>query len=256
MHTQRWKITLEYDGAPFVGWQRQRGDAPSVQGAVEAALYAFCQQHITVHGAGRTDAGVHAAGQVAHFDLAYGQRPLEAAILMKALNALVRPLPIAVLDAQCVPPDFHARFGAREKLYRYRIVNRKAPPALVAGHVWHIHSPLHVEAMQGAAKYLTGHHDFTSFRDSHCQAKSPMRTLDALDIECQGQEIIVWARARSFLHHQVRIIVGTLVKVGQEHWIPEDVKRALEACNRCAAGPTAPAQGLTLINVQYKGSWG
>ena len=244
----RWKILVEYDGGPFFGWQRQEAGVPTVQGAVEAAIMAFCQQNSTVHGAGRTDAGVHAAGQVAHFDLS---RPCAPNVLCNALNAHLRPAPIAVLDAQAVGPDFHARFSAQEKVYLYRMLVRVAPPALDAGRVWHLRRPLDVQAMRRACAALKGRHDFSAFRGSQCQAKSPIRTLDELRIEEDGQEVLLWARARSFLHNQVRILAGTLAKIGRGTWTAQDAARILQGRDRRTAGPTAPPQGLSLMRVQY-----
>ncbi len=252
----RWKIVVAYHGAGYAGWQRQT-DAPSVQGAIEAALYAFCQREITLYGAGRTDAGVHAVGQVAHFDLDYGDRALSGEVLVRALNAHLRPQNIAIVSACPVPDSFHARFAAVDKIYRYRILVRSAPPVLEQGLLWHLRGPLDVEAMREGAAHVVGHHDFSSFRDSHCQAKSPVRTLDVLDItshpydEEGGVEIVMTARARSFLHHQIRIIAGTLALIGQGKWKPCDVATALKGCNRSCAGPTAPAQGLCLMHVGY-----
>lgn len=251
MAAQRWKIVIEYDGAPFAGWQRQEPGTPTVQGALEAALTAFCQRAIPVHGAGRTDAGVHAAGQVAHFDLDYGARPLDGATLARALNAHLRPAPVAVTRVEPVSRDFHARFSASSKTYRYRILARPAPPALEAGRVWHLRGALDLGAMRAGAAYLVGHHDFTSFRCVHCQARNPVRTLGALEIDTEGQEVVLTARGRSFLHHQVRIIAGTLAKVGQGGWTPGDVAAALAARDRVRAGPTAPPQGLLLERIEY-----
>jgi tRNA pseudouridine38-40 synthase len=248
MTAQRWILTVEYDGAPFAGWQRQEGAVPTVQGALEAAVRAFCGQTAAVHGAGRTDAGVHAAGQVAHVDLA---RPCAPEEVIGALNAHLRPAPVAVLAAAPAPPDFHARFTRNMKTYRYRILARPAPPALDAGRVWHLRGPLDVGAMRAAAGVLVGHHDFTSFRAAGCQGSGPVRTLDALEVAADGAEVVLTARARSFLHNQVRIIVGTLAKVGRGVWSAGDVARILAARDRTQAGPTAPPQGLTLMEVDY-----
>lgn len=253
----RWKITIEYAGTDYSGWQRQAGGVRSIQQSIEEAINKFCQQEITITVAGRTDAGVHARGQVAHFDLDYGTRPLDGFDFAKALNAHLRPQPIAIVSAEKVADDFHARFMATNKLYQYRILNRSAPPTFDQDFVWHFKKPLDVKAMQEGARHLLGHHDFTTFRDSECQAKTPMRTLDRLEITArgydayEGKEIIIEAEGRSFLHHQVRNMVGTLALVGEGKWCPEDVKTALEARDRTKGGPTAPATGLTLVRVDY-----
>lgn len=256
MAIKRWKIIIEYNGSPFSGWQRQ-ADALSVQQAIEEALYKFCQQDIRIHVAGRTDAGVHAKGQVAHFDLDYGERPLSGFDLAKAINAHLRPLPVAILHAEEVNSEFHARFDAQNKLYTYRILCRRSAPAIEENLVWWRKWPLDIKPMAKAAKHLIGHHDFTTFRDSQCQAKSPERTLDRIEIEEKaydaygGHEILIHAEGRSFLHHQVRNIVGTLSLVGDGKWQPEDVKTALEARDRTKGGPTAPAEGLYLVRVDF-----
>ncbi len=255
MTAQRWKLTVEYNGAKFFGWQRQDDNAPTVQQVLEDAVFAFCQQRITIHVAGRTDAGVHAAAQICHFDLE--DRPVTPYDLIKAINALSRPHAVAVLKAEETDPEFHARFAAKNKLYTYRVLNRLAPPVLEQGRMWHHRRELNVDAMRNAAKFLLGHHDFTTFRDSDCQAKSPEKTLDRLDIEVLpydahgGRELRFHAEAKSFLHHQVRNMVGTLMQVGDNKWTPEDVKTALDARDRRAGGPTAPADGLYLIRVDY-----
>jgi tRNA pseudouridine38-40 synthase len=243
----RYRVTLEYDGEGFVGWQRQE-NGPSIQAALEDAIAGFCGERVTVHGAGRTDAGVHALGQVAHFDL---EKETDARTVREALNAHLRPEPIAVLDASAADPDFHARFAATERRYLYRILNRRAPPTLDRGRVWHVAAALDVEAMHEAAQALVGKHDFSSFRAAECQAKSPVKTLDALAVAREGEEIAITARARSFLHHQVRNITGTLRLVGEGKWSRTQVEAALAARDRAAAGPTAPAHGLYLVSVRY-----
>ena len=243
----RWKLTLEYDGGPFVGWQRQ-DNGPSVQAAVERAVTAFCGETVAVFGAGRTDAGVHAAGQVAHADIV---KEATADTVRDALNFHLKPDPIAVLAAEAAPADFHARFSATMRHYRYRILNRRAPPALDRGQVWHVGTPLDAAAMHVAAQLLVGKHDFTSFRAVACQADSPVKTLDALSVTAAGEEIHLLARARSFLHHQVRNIAGTLKLVGEGRWSAGDVAAALAARDRSRAGPTAPPEGLCLMRVDY-----
>lgn len=252
----RYKVTVEYNGQGYAGWQRQP-DVLSVQQVVEEAILGFSNQNVSITAAGRTDAGVHACGQVFHVDLKSFSKPMNGFAILKAINAYLRPNPIAVIDVQVVDEDFHARFSAINKLYRYRIINRPGVPVLEQELCWHIGRTLDVEAMCEGAKYLLGHHDFTTFRASECQAKSPMRTLDQLDIyerpydTCGGREIIIEPQAQSFLHHQVRNIVGTLSLVGLGKWQPEDVKTALEAKNRAEGGPTAPANGLYLMRVDY-----
>lgn len=243
----RYKLTIEYDGRAFVGWQRQ-DNGLGVQQVVEEALTAFSGESATVHCAGRTDAGVHAFGQVAHLDLVRDWPPDR---VRDALNAQVRPHAVSVLAAEIVPDDFHARFSATERRYEYRILNRRAPPALWRGAVWWLPTPLDCAAMNAAAEILLGRHDFTSFRATGCQAKSPVKTLDELAVRRQGETIAVTARARSFLHHQVRNMVGTLAWVGAGKWTADGVARALEARDRSAAGPTAPAEGLYLVGVGY-----
>ncbi len=243
----RYKIVVEYDGGDFVGWQRQ-ANGPSVQQALEEAIHGFCGERVLVEGAGRTDAGVHALGQAAHFDLA---KETTADTVMKAVNFHLKPAPVAVLSAEEVPGDFHARFSATKRAYLYRIVNRRAPLALDRGRAWFVPQPLDAAAMHAAAQVLVGHHDFTSFRASECQAKSPVKTLDLLSVQRLGEEIEVRAEARSFLHHQVRNFVGSLKLVGEGRWSAGDLRRVLEARDRAAAGPTAPAAGLYLTSVGY-----
>jgi len=243
----RYKLTLEYDGRGFVGWQRQ-DNGPSVQAALEAAVKRFCGEAVTAHAAGRTDAGVHALAQVAHIDL---DEETGADTLRDALNFHLRPAAVAVLAAEAVADDFHARFSATERAYRYRIVNRRAPLALDRGRAWFVPVPLDAGAMHEAARALLGKHDFTSFRAGGCQAKSPVKTLDALEVSRDGDEIRIEARARSFLHHQVRNMAGSLRLAGEGKWSRADMERALAARDRRAAGPTAPADGLYLVAVRY-----
>jgi tRNA pseudouridine38-40 synthase len=243
----RYKLTLEYDGGPFCGWQRQ-ADQPSVQQALEQAVEAFCGEQVTAYAAGRTDAGVHALGQVAHLDLA---REVGLDTLRNALNYHLRPLPIVVLEAAEAAPDFHARFSARARHYRYLIVNRPAPLALERGYAWFVPGRLDAEIMHEAASRLVGQHDFSSFRSALCQAKSPIKTLDAINVSRRGAQVEIGVRARSFLHHQVRNMVGTLKLIGQHRWPVEQIEATLEARTRAAAGPTAPACGLYLVRVDY-----
>jgi tRNA pseudouridine38-40 synthase len=246
----RYRLTLEYDGGPFVGWQRQTS-GPSVQAALEAALAKFTGEAPEATAAGRTDAGVHALGQVVHVDLARDWQPQK---ICDALNYHLRPDPVSAIAAAQVTDTFHARLSAIRRSYLYRILNRRAPPALEAGRVWHVERTLDVEAMHDAAQALVGHHDFTSFRASICQARSPVKTLDRLAVRRVGDEIHVDASARSFLHHQVRNLVGTIAQVGLGKWTRRDVERALAARDRRAAGPTAPAEGLYLVDVGYPGA--
>ncbi len=243
----RYKLTLEYDGRGFVGWQRQ-DNGPSVQAALETAVKRFCGEAVSVEAAGRTDSGVHALGQVAHVDL---DKAADGDTLRDALNFHLKPAAVAVLSAEAVAPDFHARFSATERRYRYRIVNRRARLTLDEGRAWFVPVALDAGAMGDAAQALVGRHDFTSFRATECQAKSPVKTLDALEVSREGEEIRIEARARSFLHHQVRNMVGTLKLVGEGKWTRDDVARALAARDRKAAGPTAPADGLYLVAVRY-----
>ncbi|MFY8106008.1 MAG: tRNA pseudouridine(38-40) synthase TruA [Elstera sp.] len=244
----RYRFTLEYDGTPYSGWQRQRSGVPSVQAAVEQALLACTQEVVTVHTCGRTDAGVHARGQVAHVTLAKEWSPYR---LMQAVNFHLKPQPVAILDARAVADDWHARFSCIGRWYLYRILCRTAPPALERNRVWSVAYTLDAEAMQEGARRLIGLHDFTSFRASLCQADSPIRTLDRLEVSRVGEEIHIIAAARSFLHHQVRNMVGTLALVGQKKWTADDVTAALEAKDRSAAGPTAPAEGLYFMGAVY-----
>jgi tRNA pseudouridine38-40 synthase len=243
----RYRVTLEYDGGPFAGWQRQEG-APSVQAALEEAIFKLTSERVTAAGAGRTDAGVHARGQVAHFDIG---KDFTGDKLRDALNAHLRPDPVSVVDAALVPDAFHARFWATARHYEYRILCRRAPPALDRGRVWHVARPLDAEAMHASAQLLVGHHDFTTFRSVQCQAKSPEKTLERLDVQRQGDEIAIYASARSFLHNQVRSMVGSLKMVGEGKWRTRDMERALAARDRTACGPVAPPEGLTLLRVDY-----
>ncbi len=243
----RYRLTLEYDGRDFVGWQRQ-ASGPSVQQVLEDAVRAFCGEATTVHAAGRTDAGVHALAQVAHLDLG---RDFPPERVMGALNAHLRPHPVAVLEVRRVTTDFHARFSAGERRYLYRILNRRAPPALDRGRVWHLVRPLETERMQEAAGLLVGRHDFSSFRDAQCQARSPLKTLRRLHVRRRGEIVEIHAAARSFLHHQVRIMVGTLVQVGTGRRPVAWVAEVLAARDRTRAGPTAPAEGLYFAGADY-----
>lgn len=243
----RFKLTLEYDGTPFSGWQRQEG-FPTVQGTLENVFADFLKEKVTVWGSGRTDAGVHARGQVAHVDL---NKPYKPIAIQGALNKRLRNIPISILAVEEVAPDFHARFSATSRTYEYLILNRRASSALDQTRAWWVVPSLSVEAMEEAASYLRGHHDFSSFRGSHCQASSPLKTLDRLFIVQEEEFIRIHTRARSFLHHQVRNMVGTLKRVGENKWPAQKVKEILEARDRRAAGPTAPAKGLYLTKIEF-----
>ncbi|HEY4274784.1 MAG TPA: tRNA pseudouridine(38-40) synthase TruA [Rhizomicrobium sp.] len=243
----RYRLTLEYDGGPFVGWQRQ-DNGPSVQGALEDAIEKFSGARVTVTGAGRTDAGVHALGQVAHFDL---EKEFAADKVRDALNHFLRPAPVVVLDAAVMDSEFHARFSATGRHYLYRILNRRSPPALDDGQVWHVAVALDADAMHHAAQTLVGQHDFTTFRAAECQAQSPVKTLDRLDVFRRGAEIHIEASARSFLHHQIRSFTGTLKLAGEGKWSARDVAAALAARDRSRCGPVAPPDGLYLVRVDY-----
>jgi tRNA pseudouridine38-40 synthase len=245
----RYKIIVEYDGSPFAGWQYQ-DNAPSVQRTLMTAVEAFSGEKVMVQGAGRTDAGVHALGQVAHFDLSSERAP---DTVRDALNAHLRPHPVAVLSAERVADAFDARRSAVRRHYLYRIANRRPDLALDRGRAWRVPRPLDHEAMHAAAQRLTGKHDFTTFRSTECQAKSPEKTLDRLDVSRAAGEIHIAATARSFLHNQVRSMVGSLVQVGDGKWTPADLGRALEARDRSACGPVAPPDGLYLMRVDYPG---
>jgi tRNA pseudouridine38-40 synthase len=243
----RYKLTVEYDGSGYVGWQRQN-NGPSIQAELERAVLAFCDEDTIVHGAGRTDAGVHAEAMTAHVDI---EKDVGADTVRDAMNHFLREVPVAVLQAEAVDDEFHARFSATARHYRYRILNRRPQPALDAGRVWWVRVRLDADAMADAAQELIGHHDFTSFRATLCQAKSPVKTLDRLMVLRHGEELVVEASAPSFLHHQVRNIVGTLKLVGEGKWTRGDVRDALAARDRAAGGPTAPPDGLSLVRVEY-----
>jgi len=243
----RYRLLIEYDGRPFHGFQAQ-ADLPSVQGALERAVKKFCGEVVRVGAAGRTDTGVHATGQVVHVDLA---KDWPAETVRNALNFHLMPDPVAVLEASVALGDWHSRFSATGRRYRYRILNRMAPPALDQGRVWHVKKPLDAAAMHEAAQVLVGHHDFTTFRDLACQAKSPMKTLDVANVRREGAEVILEFASRSFLHRQVRSMTGTLAEVGVGRWTKADVQAALEARDRRACGPVAPAEGLYLTGVAY-----
>lgn len=256
---QRYKLTIEYQGTDYAGWQRQEEGGPrTVQLAIQEAIQAFSGQSVTLYVAGRTDAGVHALGQVAHVNLESFNREMDEVEIAKAINAHLRSEPVAVLKVEKVSDDFHARFSATNKLYRYYISNRLASPTLRAGKTWYFKRPLDVDKMHEAAQLLLGHHDFTTFRDSQCQAKSPVKTLYRLDVwavpePTGGQEIIIETESQSFLHHQVRNMVGTLTLVGEGKWDNNDIVNALEAKDRTKGGQTAPSDGLYLVRIDYEG---
>lgn len=243
----RFKLTIEYDGGPFSGWQRLP-DGPSVQGALEDAVEKLAGARCEVIGAGRTDAGVHALAQVAHVDI---EKPFSADVVRDGLNAHLRPAPIAVLSAAEASPHFHARFDAVRRAYVYNIVNRRAPLAVGRGFAWRVSTPIDAETMHAAAQRLVGNHDFTTFRDANCQAKSPVKTLDRISVARSGDGIAVRCEAPSFLHRQVRSMVGTLVEVGLGKMNADDVSRILVAADRTQCGPVAPADGLFLARVDY-----
>ncbi|MGZ2411452.1 tRNA pseudouridine38-40 synthase [Sphingomonas sp. F9_3S_D5_B_2] len=244
----RWRLTVEYDGGPFMGWQRQ-DHGPSVQQSLEEALERMSGEKAVFTAAGRTDAGVHALAMSTHVELS---KPLTAHRLREGLNALVRPQPISVLDVAEVADDWHARFSCVGRHYLYRILSRRAPPALDSGRVWHIPVPLDAEAMREGAAHLVGRHDFTTFRSAHCQSDSPVKTLDRLEVSQHGDEIHVAAGARSFLHHQVRSMVGCLALVGRGQWKSGDIKAALDAVDRNALGLNAPPHGLYFVEAIYE----
>ena len=246
----RWRLTIEYDGGPFMGWQRQE-HGPSVQQALEEALQRMTGEQAVFTAAGRTDAGVHALRMSTHVDVA---KSLTAHRLREGLNALVRPQPISVLEVEQVADDWHARFSCIGRRYLYRVLERRAPPALDNGRVWHIPVPLDLEAMRAGAAMLVGRHDFTTFRSAQCQSDSPVKTLDSLDVSRAGEEIHVTAAARSFLHHQVRSMVGCLAMVGRGQWTAQDMGKALEARGRAALGFNAPPHGLYFVEAIYRDS--
>ncbi len=243
----RWRLTVEFDGGPFMGWQRQ-DHGPSVQQAIEDAILRMTGETARLHCAGRTDAGVHGLAMTAHVDL---EKPVTAFRLREGINALIRPAPVAILEAHEAADDFHARFSCIGRRYLYRILNRRAPPALDKGRVWHLGKPIDVEAMAEGAAHLVGHHDFTTFRSVHCQSDSPVKTLDSLIVERVGDEIHLRAAARSFLHHQVRSMTGCLALVGLGRWQPDDIAAALAAKDRNELGLNAPPDGLYFVEAIY-----
>jgi len=243
----RWKLTLEYDGTSFCGWQKQI-NAPSVQQTLEEAIGKFAGEPIATFTAGRTDTGVHARAQVVHMDLT---KETEGGVIRDAVNFYLRPHKIAVLKAEQVDSEFHARFSALKRSYRYRIINRRAPLTTQADYAWHIIKPLDISLMREGAALLLGTHDFTTFRAQDCQANSPIRTLDQLEVFQDGEEVSIHTSARSFLYHQVRNMVGTLTLVGSGRWSVSDLKMAFAACDRAKGGPTAPAHGLFFWDVSY-----
>ncbi len=245
----RFALTLEWDGAPYMGFQRQP-HGPTVQQALEAAVLAVTGEVVAIHAAGRTDTGVHARGMRAHFDLS---RPFDAFRLSEAINAKLRPQPIAVLGCVEVADDWHARFSCVGRAYEYRIINRRAPLTLEAGRAWRITRPIDADAMHHAAQALVGTHDFTTFRSAHCQSASPVKKLDRLDVRRVGDHVLITAAARSFLQHQVRSMVGCLALVGQGHWRYSDLIAARDAKDRCKLGLNAPPDGLYFINAFYPG---
>ena len=245
--TTRYKLTVEYDGTDYAGWQRQ-AHSPSVQQSIEEAVRAYTGEQVTIFAAGRTDSGVHATGQVIHLDLERGDT---ADTVAKAINAHLRPQPIAIVAAEEVRSDFHARFDAHKRYYLYRILNRRAPPALDRNRVWCVHVPLDAEAMHDAAQLLVGKHDFTTFRAAACQAKSPIKTVDRIDVSRFGDEIHIEVEAPSFLHNQIRSFAGSLKLVGESKWSSDDLLSALNAKNRNACGPVAVPDGLYLTRVDY-----
>lgn len=248
METQRWKLTIEYDGSGFFGWQRQ-AEGFSVQQVLEESAFKLCGQEVRLHTAGRTDSGVHALGQVAHVDL---PAKYDATAVRNALNVHSRPHAVSVVNAEPVSNEFHARFNAVRRYYRYVIFNRSAPPVIGRQYAWHIGRTLDIDKMRHGAKHLIGVHDYTSFRATACQAKSPVRSIDSLEITRDGDKIFFDINGRSFLHHQVRNIVGTLRKIGDGSWEPDVVLDILAAKKREACGPTAPPEGLFFMRVDYE----
>ncbi len=244
----RYRLLVEYDGRPFNGFQAQAGQ-PTVQGAIEAAVLAFSGESVRIAASGRTDTGVHALGQVVHVDLAKTWPP---AVVRDALNAHLMPQPVVVLEAEIAVEGWHARFSARERRYLYRILNRRSPPALLQGKVWHVKKPLDAHLMHEAAQGLIGLHDFTTFRDMQCQSKSPIKTLDLATVHREGEEVLLSFAARSFLHRQIRSMAGSLVEVGLGRWSADDLTAALEAKDRKACGPVAPSDGLYFYGVSYE----
>ena len=243
----RFRLTVEYDGRPFMGWQRQ-AHGPSVQQAIEEAIASVTSEDVTLHAAGRTDAGVHGLAMTAHADIARAMTPFR---LSEAINARLRPQPVAIIGCDTVSEDWHARFSCIGRHYRYRIVNRRAPLTLDQGLAWRVTPRLDADAMHAAAQCLVGLHDFTTFRSVQCQAKSPVKTLDRLSVRRQAQEVIIEASARSFLHHQVRSMVGCLALVGQGKWDADDLAAALAARDRAALGLNAPPDGLYFVAADY-----
>ncbi|MET0295118.1 MAG: tRNA pseudouridine(38-40) synthase TruA [Phenylobacterium sp.] len=243
----RYRLDVEYDGSPYRGFQAQ-GDLPTVQASIERAVKAFSGEDLRLQAAGRTDTGVHASHQVVHVDLARAWKP---DVVRDALNAHLVPEPIAILAASEAVGDWHARFSATTRRYRFLILNRRSPPALLQGRAWHVKKALDADAMHAAAQSLVGHHDFTTFRDLQCQAKSPMKTLDVARVTREGEEVWLEFASRSFLHRQVRSMTGSLAEVGVGRWPPERIAQALAARDRKACGPVAPAHGLYLAGVEY-----
>ena len=243
----RFRLTIEYDGRPFVGWQRQINGA-SVQGAIEAAIHAVTGEPVLVYGAGRTDAEVHARAMVAHVDV---ERDMTAYRLMAAINAKLHPAPVAITDCAVADPEFHARFDCTARSYQYRIINRRAPLTVDRGLAWRVPQPLDAAAMHEAAQLLVGRHDFTTFRSAHCQSASPVKTLDHISVRRDGEAVLIETGARSFLHHQVRSMVGCLKLVGHGAWSAATLGAALAARNRAALGFNAPPDGLTFLTARY-----
>lgn len=251
MSIQRYRCVIEYEGTHYFGWQRQKNTPETIQEKIETAIYRFSQQHVEVYGSGRTDTGVHALGQVAHFDLDLSHKTYEAERILAAINAHLLGEPIILLSVVEVHPEFHARFDAKQRSYEYHILNRYAPPTFNQNIITHIPYALSVGKMQEAAQYFIGKHDLTSFRASHCQAKSPIKTIDEVTFMQNGDHIVLHVRAQSFLYHQIRNMVGSLCQVGSGKWPPEKIQEILAAKDRCAAGPTAPPNGLFFKEAHY-----